>query len=232
MTCRVIAVDGPAGAGKSTVSQRLALEMGFGYVDSGAMYRAIGVLAGQRGLDLKDSKVLAALCDETSIEFEEKGGVLLTIVGGQDLSEAIRAQKAGELASKVSAVPAVRERLVARQRAMGTERNIVMEGRDIGTVVFPDAGVKVFLTATVEERARRRCAQLAERGISVDPADVRREIAERDRRDESREHSPLRPALGALVIDTTNETISALVQRIREEAARVWNPCNSGGTAV
>jgi len=224
MKGRVVAVDGPAGAGKSTVSRRLALELGFRYVDSGAMYRVIGVLAGEQGLDLDDAEALALLCDETPIVFEERDGVLRTIVGSRDLSEAIRTQEAGELASRVSVVPAVRERLVARQREMGVEGDVVIEGRDIGTVVFPDAKVKVYLTASVEERARRRCAELAERGIRVDDAEVVREIAERDRRDQSRKHSPLRPASDALVVDTTDKTIDAVVRRLREESERIWNP--------
>lgn len=210
----VIAIDGPAGAGKSTVSRRLADALGYRYVDTGAMYRVIGVLAGERGIALTDSIALAALCDATAIEFVERGGQVRTYAGGRDLSESIRTPEAAQLASKVSAVPVVRERLVAKQRAMGAVGGVVMEGRDIGTVVFPDAPVKVFLDAAARERARRRASELS----GSAPADVERmarEIAERDARDRDRAHSPLRPAADALVIDTTDKTIDEIVAALR-----------------
>jgi cytidylate kinase len=222
MTQRVVAVDGPAGAGKSTVSRRLARVLGFRYVDSGAMYRVIGVLAAERGVEFTDSEALAALCDETRIEFEDRNGVLLTLVGDRDLTRLIRTSEAGQFASRVSVVPAVRERLVVKQRAMGGEGSLVMEGRDIGTAVFPDAAVKIYLTASAEERARRRCAELAEHGGAVDPGEVADEIADRDRRDRSRTHSPLRPAADAIVIDTTGEDVDLVVARLRAVVERAW----------
>jgi len=221
MTQRIVAVDGPAGAGKSTVSRRLARVLRFRYVDSGAMYRVIGVLAAERGIELTDSEALAALCDETRIDFEDRNGVLRTMAGDRDLTRAIRTPEAGQLASKVSVVPAVRERLVGKQRAMEAEGPLVMEGRDIGTAVFPDAAVKIYLTASVEERARRRCAELAERGVIVDAGCVAEEIADRDRRDQSRAHSPLRAAEDAIVIDTTGENIDTVVARLRVVVERV-----------
>lgn len=213
----VVAIDGPAGAGKSTVARRLAQELGLRYVDSGAMYRVVGVLAAERGLDLGDAPALAALCDEVDIRFVEREDGLHTLAGERDLSQAIRTAEAGQQASKVSVVPAVRERLVARQRALGAEGNVVMEGRDIGTVVFPNATLKVYLLASAEERARRRSGDLVAQGRAATVADVAREIAERDRRDEGREHSPLRPASDALIIDTTGESIDALVKRLGTE---------------
>jgi cytidylate kinase len=217
----IVAIDGPAGAGKSTVSRRLASELGLRYVDTGAMYRVVGVLAARRGIDFADEGALAALCDGLDLVFEERGDGLHTIADGSDVSRDIRSAEAGQLASKVSVVPAVRERLVALQRSMGAG-GVVMEGRDIGTVVFPDATVKIFLQASVEERARRRCEDLRGRGDSADVAQVAREIAERDERDRSRAHSPLRPAPDALVVDTTEEGIDAVVARVRRLiAARI-----------
>jgi len=210
----IVAIDGPAGAGKSTVSRRLASELGLRYVDTGAMYRVVGVLAARRGIDFADENALASLCDRLDLRFEERADGLHTIADGLDVSSEIRSAEAGQLASKVSVVPAVRERLVALQRAMGSG-GVVMEGRDIGTVVFPDATVKIFLQASVEERARRRCADLRGRGDAADVAQVAREIAERDERDRNRAHSPLHPAPEALVIDNTDEGIDRVVARVR-----------------
>jgi cytidylate kinase len=211
----VIAIDGPAGAGKSTVSRRLAEALGYRYIDSGAMYRVIGVLAAERDIDLSDSARLATLCDGTHIEFIERDGGVCTYVDGRDLSEAIRAPAAAQLASKASAVPAVRERLVAQQRAMGAAGAVVMEGRDIGTVVFPDAAVKVFLDASAAERARRRAHEMHGTATAADIAEMEREIAERDARDRTRAHSPLRPADDAVVVDTTGKSIEEVVASLR-----------------
>lgn len=219
---RVVAIDGPAGAGKSTVSRLLARALGFRYVDTGAMYRVVGVLAQRRGLDFSDVAALSQLCDALTLRFEERPDGLATIADGTDISDLIRTAEAGQLASKVSVVPAVRERLVAKQREMGAQGDVVMEGRDIGTVVFPDAALKVFLTASPRERARRRGAELAARGIPADIDAVEREIAERDQRDQSRAHSPLRPADDAIVIDTSDESIDQVVQRLRTLAKAAW----------
>ena len=215
MTGLVIAIDGPAGAGKSTVSRRLAAVLGYRYVDTGAMYRVIGVLAAERHIDLSDSAALATLCDATEMEFIEQDGRLHTRAAGRDLSEAIRTPDASQQASKVSAVPAVRERLVAKQRAMGAGGNVVMEGRDIGTAVFPDAPVKIFLDASARERARRRAAELQTGGVTADVDAIAAEIAERDARDRGRAHSPLRPAADAVVVDTTNTPIDEVVTALR-----------------
>jgi cytidylate kinase len=175
MTVRVVAVDGPAGAGKSTASRGLAGRLGFAYVDTGAMYRAVGVLARQRGIDLEDEAALAGLIDGLRID---AAGERL-VVDGRDLSAVVRTGDAGELASRVSTWPVVRERLVALQRRLGRDGNVVMEGRDIGTVVFPDAGLKIFLTASPEERARRRAAELAARGEVADECQLAADIARR-----------------------------------------------------
>ena len=220
----VIAIDGPAGAGKSTVSRRLAQALGLRYVDTGAMYRVVGVLADQQGIDLGDAVALAGLCDALELRFEERDDGVHVVADGRDLSDAIRTAEAGQLASRVSVMPVVRERLVALQRAMAAGGGVVMEGRDIGTVVLPDATVKVYLVASPAERARRRSADLAARGEAADVGQVTREIEERDRRDQGRAHSPLRPADDALLVDTTSEPVEAVVERVRALVAARRNP--------
>jgi CMP/dCMP kinase len=210
----IITIDGPAGAGKSTVSRRLAARLGYRYIDTGAMYRVIGVLAAEQGIDLGDTAALTALCDSVSISFEALPDGVVTRANGRDLSELIRTGAAGQLASKVSTVPEVRARLVAQQRAFGSGGGVVMEGRDIGTVVFPEAPLKVFLDASPGERARRRAVELQARGERVDVAAMEREIAERDARDRTRAHSPLRPAPDARVVDSTGRTVEGIVEEI------------------
>ena len=205
----VIAVDGPAGAGKSSASRALARRLAFVYVDTGAMYRAVGVLAHERGLADDDDVALGRLVAGLRFEVAADGERLLA--NGRDLSREIREPGAGDLASRVSTRPVVRERLVALQRELGAPGGVVMEGRDIGTVVFPDAPVKLYLTAEPAERARRRAAELRALGQTVDEAALAREITERDRRDQSRVHSPLRPAADAVVLDTTRLTFDAVV---------------------
>ena len=216
----MVAVDGPAGAGKSSASRALAHRLGFGYVDTGAMYRAVGVLAAERGIDPDDAAALGRLV--AGLDFELAGDGERLLVGGRDLSAAIRRPDAGELASRISTHPAVRQRLVALQRELGAGGGVVMEGRDIGTVVFPDAPVKLYLTADPTARAARRAAELRARAETVDEAALARELAERDRRDAARAHSPLRPAADAIVLDTTALTLEEVVDRmerlVRERA--------------
>lgn len=203
----VIAVDGPAGAGKSSASRALAHRLGFAYVDTGAMYRVVGVLAEEARIRDDDDDALGRLVAE--LRFAIDGDRLLA--DGRDLSREIRDARAGSLASRVSTRPVVRERLVALQRELGACGGVVMEGRDIGTVVFPGAPVKLYLTAEPAERARRRAAELRGRGEVIDEAALTREIAERDQRDQTRAHSPLRPAPDAVVLDTTHLTFEAVV---------------------
>jgi small subunit ribosomal protein S1 len=217
MTQPIVAIDGPAGSGKSTIARNLARALGLRYVDTGAMYRVIGVLAAEQGIDASDEAALGRLCSATEIDFAEAAEGLRTLANGRDVSREIRTAEAGQQASKVSAVPAVRESLVAKQRALGAAGGVVMEGRDIGTVVFPEATVKIFLTATPEERARRRCRDLNAQGEAADVQQVAREIAERDERDRNRAHSPLRPAADAVVVDTTGQGIDAIVSRLRHK---------------
>ena len=208
MSRPVIAVDGPAGAGKSSASRALAARLGFTYVDTGAMYRVVGVLAHEQGVRFDDDEALARLVAD--LRFEVSGDRLLA--NGRDLGREIREPQAGNLASRVSTRPVVRERLVALQRALGAAGGVVMEGRDIGTVVFPDALVKLFLTAAPAERARRRATEMRARGVVVDEAKLAREIAERDQRDSTRTHAPLRPADDAVVLDTTPLSFDAVVE--------------------
>ena len=209
MSVRVVTIDGPAGAGKSSAARALATRLGFAHVDTGAMYRAVGVLAHDEGIGLDDDAALAAALADWRFELDPGQGRIL--VDGRDLSAVIRRPDAGELASRVSTRPVVRERLVALQRLLGAAGGVVMEGRDIGTVVFPDALVKLYLTASPAVRAERRATELRALGEQVDEAALARDLAERDRRDAERTHSPLRPAPDAVVLDTTNLTLDAVV---------------------
>ena len=206
----VIAIDGPAGAGKSTVARALATELGFTYLDSGAMYRCVALAALRRGADLDDAGAMAELAGSIAISLEgERVGL-----DGEDVSAAIREPEVSEASSRVSVHPGVREAMVAGQRQLIATGRYVAEGRDIGTVVSPDSPLKVFLTASPEERARRRAAQTGE-----DPAAVLAAQLERDRRDETREHSALRAAADAIEIDTTGLGQDEVVARIAALAA-------------
>ena len=196
----VVAIDGPAGAGKSTVARRVAEALGFTYLDSGAMYRSVALAALRRGTDP------AAVAPEVQIELGPR-----VHLDGEDVTEAIRAPEVSEAASQAAAEPSVREAMVAQQRRLLAEGDWVVDGRDIGSVVAPDADVKVFLTADPRERAARRAAELG-----VDPETVLAEQTIRDQRDEAREHSPLRPAPGAVVIDSTGLSVDEVVRRIVE----------------
>jgi cytidylate kinase len=201
----VIAIDGPAGAGKSTVARALAGELGFTYLDSGAMYRCVALAALRRGADLDDAEAMAGLAGSIAISLEGESVGL----DGEDVGAAIREPAVSEASSRVSVHPGVREAMVARQRELIAAGRYVAEGRDIGTVVSPDSPLKVFLTASAEERARRRAAQTGE-----DPTTVLAAQLERDRRDETREHSALRAAADAVEIDTTGLNQDEVVARI------------------
>ncbi|MDO8585703.1 MAG: (d)CMP kinase [Armatimonadota bacterium] len=224
MTSRkpIVAIDGPAGAGKSTIARRVAEKLGFIYVDTGAMYRAVAWKSLRAGVSLSDSDGITALAKSMTIRFDRSNGQRV-FADSTDVTEAIRTPEVTRLSSPVSAISGVRRRLVEMQREMGTAGGIVMEGRDIGTVVFPDAEVKVFLTASPEERARRRQLELAEKGIESSLDDLAAQMRERDDRDSSREDSPLRQAADAAPIDTDNMTIDQVVEavlRLCEERMR------------
>jgi len=210
-----IAIDGPVAAGKSTIARLVARALGYALVDSGAMYRALAWAAAQRGLGAHDGPAAVALLDNLEIRFlplPEGGNQVL--VGGQEVSEMIRTEEIGRLASQLSELPEVRRRMVARQQAMASRGGVVMEGRDIQTVVLPDAEVKVFLTASPEERARRRCDELLARGVDADYGEVLADLKQRDRRDESRAHAPLRAAPEAVCICTDGLSIQQVVDKV------------------
>jgi cytidylate kinase len=201
-----IAIDGPAGAGKSTVARILAQKLGYLYIDSGAMYRAIALHAQRQDVSPTEADQVAALARATPITFEpddDAGGEQRVFLGGEDVTAAIRTPQIASLASEVSTIPGVRAALVQQQQALGLSGGVVMEGRDIGTVVFPNAEVKVFLTASPEERALRRHLDLQRRGMATATLEaVRADQDERDRRDETRAVSPLAPAPDAVVMDS------------------------------
>ncbi|MBI2972174.1 MAG: (d)CMP kinase [Armatimonadetes bacterium] len=210
----IIAIDGPVGAGKSTVAMAVAAALRYRYVDTGAMYRSVAWLAKSQGVDLRNERAVATLARSVSIEFVTANGRPRILVNGTDVTDIIRSPEVSHAASVVSAHPAVREGLVAEQRRLGASGGVVMEGRDIGTVVFPDADVKVFLDASPAERARRRYQELVAKGVRVDFESLKRAEEERDRRDTTRAHSPLRRAEDAVVIDTTGLTVEEIVNRI------------------
>jgi cytidylate kinase len=221
----LIAIDGPAGAGKSTVAARLAQRLGLPYLDTGAMYRAIGLLALRDGLspdiDASLEDRIVALMESHAIGIEADGYGTRILIDGDDVGSEIRAPECSMMASAVSALPAVRRALVPLQRELGRERGGVMEGRDIGTVVLPDAQLKVFLTASTEERARRRHRDLARQDVATSLEEVLEQQRMRDHQDTSRADSPLQVASGAVVVDTTGMTLEEVVDRLIEELDRV-----------
>ncbi|HDM09516.1 MAG: (d)CMP kinase [Deltaproteobacteria bacterium] len=211
----VIAIDGPAGAGKSTVSREVAKRLGFMYLDTGAMYRALALAVKKAGIDPQNDKSLASLCKSLNIRFDAAQASPRIFLNGEDVSEHIRTPEIDMLASKISAIAVVRQEMTRLQRAVAEKAGrAVAEGRDMGTVVFPDAKCKFFLTATLEERARRRYEERRQRGEKVDPAQVARELKKRDEQDEKRALAPLKPAEDAVIIDTTQLTIDEVVDKI------------------
>jgi cytidylate kinase len=208
----VVAIDGPAGAGKSTIARRVAERLGFLYIDSGAMYRAIGLWALRAGVGLDDVHRLEQLALEARVELLPEGKQVL--LNGENITEAIRAPEVSQAASRVSAVAGVRRAMVAEQRRMGAHASVVMEGRDIGTVVFPDAAIKIFLDADGAERARRRVEEAVARGETADAREVSRQIAERDARDRTRSEAPLVQAPDALYLDSTRLTIDQVEEAV------------------
>ncbi|HIY17414.1 MAG TPA: (d)CMP kinase [Candidatus Intestinimonas stercorigallinarum] len=218
-----VAIDGPSGAGKSTLARQAAQALGFLYVDTGAIYRTLGLLALERGVDPSDGAAVTGLLPQADIRLAYDGGDGLQrmYLCGRDVTEDIRRPEVSRAASGVSAIPAVREFLLETQRELARQHDVIMDGRDIGTVVLPAADVKIFLTASPEARARRRCDELAQRGTPQDLETVLAEIVERDRRDTTRETAPLRRAEDAVLVDTTKldlaESLQALLDAIRGE---------------
>jgi cytidylate kinase len=211
----VIAIDGPSGSGKGTVCRILAERLGWHLLDSGALYRLTALAGAARGLEPADEPGHAAVAARLDARFEvnEAGGERV-LLDGRDVTRELRAEVTGNMASVVAVMPAVRAALLERQRAYAVAPGLVADGRDMGTVVFPSAGLKVFLTASAGERARRRYNQLKEKGLAANLAGLSQEILERDRRDSARSVAPLRPAADAVVIDSTGITVDDVVSRI------------------
>jgi len=220
----VIAIDGPSGSGKGTISRMLARQLGFHFLDSGALYRLLAFAAQRRGIALDDEPALVVLSGELNIRFPVDGQGDRVLLGGEDVSDAIRTEVAGSGASRVAALPAVREALLDRQRRLRLAPGLVADGRDMGTVVFPDADAKFFLTASAEERARRRYKQLKEKGMSVVFENILADIQVRDERDASRAVAPLRPAADAELVDTSELDIPATIERLRNLLKNRLNP--------
>lgn len=198
-----VAIDGPSGAGKSTLARRLAADLGCTYVDTGAMYRAVGLYAVRSGIDPRDAPAVQALLPDIRLDIRLLDGTQHIYLNGEDVSQAIRAEEIGMAASGVSANPAVRAFLLDAQRALAASRSVLMDGRDIGTVVLPDADVKIFLTASPQARAERRCRELAQKGQPADYEKVLADICLRDEQDTHRAAAPLRQAEDAVFVDTS-----------------------------
>ncbi|WP_260259425.1 (d)CMP kinase [Vibrio intestinalis] len=209
----VITVDGPSGAGKGTLCMQLAGKLGFHLLDSGAIYRVLALAAIHHGVDLDSEDALVALATHLDVQFIAEGELVKVILEGEDVSGELRKEQTGMAASKVAALPRVREALLRRQRAFAEGAGLVADGRDMGTVVFPQAEVKIFLDASAEERADRRLKQLQGKGLDVKFDDLLSEIQERDDRDRNRPVAPLRPAEDALVLDSTSMGIDEVVEK-------------------
>jgi CMP/dCMP kinase len=211
----VLTIDGPSGSGKGTISRHVAQRLGWHYLDSGALYRGVGLAASWADIDLSDASALVRCTFDTEIGFREiEAAEPRIIVNGLDATDELRTETAGAAASAIAAIPEVRAALKDRQRAFRRPPGLVADGRDMGTVIFPDAAYKVFLTASAEERAERRYKQLKEKGVSVTLDGLLREILARDARDASRAVAPLRPAEDAVRIDTTGQGIDQVVERV------------------
>lgn len=213
-----VAIDGPAGAGKSTIAKKIAQSLKYVYVDTGAMYRSVALKALRTGADLADDKSISLLAEKMLIALEPVfvRGVYTNkvYVDGEEVTEAIRSPEVNRSVSRVALLPGVRSALVSQQRRMADLGGIVMDGRDIGTVVLPEAELKIYLTASIEERALRRYREMREKGYEVSLSELKREITERDRTDMNREHSPLKQADDAVLLDTTAYTIDEVVAEI------------------
>ena len=219
----IIAIDGPSGAGKSTLAKRIARELGYIYLDTGAMYRALALKLLRRGIDLADDAQMTELVRSTAIDLREQGGRLAVLLDGVDVASEIRSPEVSQMASKSSALRVVRARLLELQRAIGRRGSVVAEGRDIGTVVFPEAEVKIFLDASTKERARRRFEELRSAGRMVDFDETQRELEERDKRDSERNLAPLCQAQDALRIDSSSldaDAVAAMVLQLVKNKAR------------
>lgn len=220
-----IAIDGPAGAGKSTIAKKLAEKLNFIYVDTGAMYRAMAYYFLSQGITDDDEKAIAAACHEVEVTIAYHNGEQQVILNGTNVSQAIRAEKVGNMASATSIYPAVRTKLVELQRQLAAKADVIMDGRDIGTCVLPDAQLKIYLTASTTTRAKRRYDELTAKGIQCDLTEIEKDIIERDYRDSHREISPLVQAGDAVLVDSSSLTIDEVVETILDLAKPFLKEC-------
>lgn len=209
-----IAIDGPAGAGKSTIAKRIAKQKNYIYVDTGAMYRAMALYLIHNQVQPEDTETIAKSCKDADISIEYQNGEQVVLLNGENVNAYLRTEEVGNMASISSVVPEVRVKLVELQQALAAKTDVVMDGRDIGTVVLPNANVKIYLTASSRTRAERRYLELKEKGVEADLDKIEQDIIERDYRDMHREHSPLRQAEDAVLVDSSDMTIEEVVERI------------------
>lgn len=211
-----IAIDGPAGAGKSTIAKKIAKEMNYIYVDTGAMYRAMALYLLRSKVDGQDQKAIAAACGQADISIEYRDGEQVVLLNGENVNPFLRTEEVGSMASVSSTVPEVRMKLVELQRRLAEKADVVMDGRDIGTYVLPNADVKVYLTAGSRTRAMRRYLELTEKGAACDLDEIEKDIIERDERDMNREFAPLRQAEDAVLVDSSDMTVDEVAERIMD----------------
>ena len=209
-----IAIDGPAGAGKSTIARRVAKELSFIYVDTGAMYRAMALYLLRREVNKDDTEQIGNICQDAEISIEYQNGEQIVLLNDENVNSYLRTEEVGNMASVSSAVPRVREKLLSLQRKLARHMSVVMDGRDIGTTILPDADVKIYLTASSLTRAKRRYLELQEKGTVCNLDEIQKDIEERDQRDMNREISPLRQAEDAVLVDSSDLTIQQVVDRI------------------
>ena len=211
-----VAIDGPAGAGKSTIAKLVAKEKGYIYVDTGAMYRGLAIHFIKRGLKAEDIKGIVEACKDAEVSIVYENDVQQIYLNGENVTAMLRTEEVGNMASKTSAIPAVREKLLELQRTLAREKDVIMDGRDIGTNILPNADVKIYLTASVETRATRRYKELLEKGENCVYEEIAQDIKERDERDMNREIAPLKQAEDAVLVDTSDMTIEQVIDRIVE----------------
>lgn len=209
-----VAIDGPAGAGKSTIAKLVAKEKGYAYVDTGAMYRGLAIHFLENGIEAEEKEKIAEACKDADVTIRYEDGQQQVYLNGKNITAKLREEAVGNMASKSSAIPEVRAKLLELQRELARKEDVIMDGRDIGTCVLPDADVKVFLTASVETRAKRRYDELVEKGVACDLEEIARDIAERDERDSTREIAPLKQAEDAVLVDSSHMTIEEVVAAI------------------
>lgn len=211
-----IAIDGPAGAGKSTIAKKLAADLGYVYVDTGAMYRSMAYYFLTNHIDAGDEKAVEAACPDVDVTIQYVNGEQQVLLNGENVNSVIRKEEVGNMASTISVYPVVRTKLVELQRQLAARENVIMDGRDIGTVVLPDANVKIYLTASSKVRAQRRFDELTEKGISCDMSEIEKDIIDRDYRDMHRETSPLKQAEDAILLDSSDLDIEGVVAKMKE----------------